>query len=79
MSDLKSQNQLINEEIIPHAANGMLVLIIDILLMLLSLVLFFYDIIFLKHDFNIPLIILSALYLFLVGPMLFAGLKILKR
>jgi regulator of protease activity HflC (stomatin/prohibitin superfamily) len=78
MSDLKSQNQLINEEIIPHAANGMLVLIIDILLMLLSLVLFFYDIIFLKHDFNIPLIILSALYLFLVGPMLFAGLKILK-
>lgn len=78
MSDLKGQNQLINEEIIPHAANGMFVLIIDILLMLLSLVLFFYDIIFLKYDFNVPLIILSSLYLFLVGPMLFAGLKILK-
>lgn len=78
MSDLKNKNQLINEEIIPRAGNGMTVMLIDILLMLLSLALFVFGAGFMRGSSRILLTILCSLYLFIVGPILFAGLKILK-
>ncbi len=78
MSDLNKENKLINEEIAPASANGMLVLILNTALIILSFIMFLYNIINLKGTFSVILIIVGALYAFLIGPILYAGLKILK-
>lgn len=77
MSD-NNKEKLHNEEIIPNAKSGMAYLIINIALMLLSLLILIFGIGFLRSPIKILLIIISSLYLFLVGPIMFAGLKILK-
>lgn len=62
--------------------NGMLMLILNILLCIGSVVGFIYSLFGLDGDGPagkwILLVIVSSLYLFLVGPVLFIGLKILK-
>lgn len=78
MYDLNKENKLISEELAPASANGMLVLIFNTALIILSFMVFLYNIINLKGAFSVILIIVGALYAFLIGPILYAGLKILK-
>ncbi|MEL7655939.1 MAG: SPFH domain-containing protein [Bacillota bacterium] len=66
--------QLHYEEIVPKSMNGMAMLILNILLMLASAAGFVYGLM----NFNVVLVVVSALYFLLIGPILFAGLKILK-
>jgi len=74
-----NEKKLHYEEITPKAANGMAMLILNILLMLASLA----GVILAIININVPsvlitLIVICVLYFFLIGPILFAGLKILK-
>ncbi len=83
MSDINKENNLHNEEIIPKSENGMAVLIINIILMLAAIALFIFSIIYLNRPvkttfLGIIFIIISSLYAFLVGPIIFGGLKVLK-
>lgn len=72
---LKSnEKQLHYEEITPKSANGMMMLILNILLMLASAGGTVFGII----NYNIPLAVVCVLYFLIIGPILFAGLKILK-
>jgi regulator of protease activity HflC (stomatin/prohibitin superfamily) len=83
MTDITSiKKELQFEEIDPKAKNGMLILILNIVLMIVALFAFFIGLVYIGGDFNfaprLTTIIVSALYAFLIGPILFAGLKILK-
>jgi regulator of protease activity HflC (stomatin/prohibitin superfamily) len=76
-----NEKQLHYEEIAPRSINGMVMLILNILLMLASAAGFIFgmiQIVSIGGNANIPLIVVSALYFLLIGPILFAGLKILK-
>lgn len=82
MSELKKQT-LHNEEITPKAENGMVVLIANILLIIAAIALFIFSIVYLnrpeKNTFmGVAFLIVGALYAFMIGPVLFGGLKILK-
>lgn len=75
----KEENKLINDEIILKAKNGMAVLIMNSILILLALALFIFGVGDFSHGFlKVINIIVGALYAFVVGPILYAGLKILK-
>lgn len=78
MSEFNKETKLINEEVIPIARNGMYVLIVNSILILLSLALFIFNITYFQGFINVIAIIVGALYAFLVGPIMYAGLKILK-
>lgn len=78
MSESNKESKLINEEILPKAKNGMAVLITNSILILLALALFLFSIIYLSGAVKVILIIICALYAFLVGPIIYGGLKILK-
>ena len=79
MSELtNNNNNLINEEILPKAKNGMGMLIINTVFIIVAIALFFLSIVYLRGAIKVILIIISALYAFLIGPVLYAGLKILK-
>ena len=84
MSEIMKANeeQLQYEEIVPKSKNGMGALLLNIVLMIAALVAFIWGIIILDNGTNIVLgiilLITGALYLFLIGPILFGGLKILK-
>ncbi|MDF2611112.1 MAG: band 7 protein [Lachnospiraceae bacterium] len=77
-----SEKAMHQEEIIMKATSGMAVLLLNSLLIILSIVCFVYGIGFSAKSENptlgIVLIIVGALYGFIIGPILFAGLKILK-
>lgn len=78
MSEFKKESKLINEEIVPKAKNGMTVLIMNSILILLAFALFLFSIIYLRGAIKIISIIIGALYAFVVGPIIYGGLKILK-
>jgi regulator of protease activity HflC (stomatin/prohibitin superfamily) len=84
MSGMINSNvkQLHDEEIEPKTKSGMGMLLLNIVLMIAALVGFIYGIIFVQngtsHVPGITLIIVSSLYLFFIGPLLFVGLKVLK-
>ena len=71
---LKLERKMHNEEIDPKPKNGMLFLILNITLMVLSVAGFIVAVS--RETFFIGFI--SALYFLLIGPIMFAGLKILK-
>lgn len=77
-----TEKKLIREEIIPKAKNGMTVLLLNIVLMIASIVLFIRSAIIIDNGINISLgiilLIVSGVYFFVIGPILFIGLKILK-
>ncbi len=78
---LLKEKQLHYEEITPHSLNGMAVLILNILLMLASAAGFVFGLMSAASfggASGFGLAIISALYFLLIGPILFAGLKILK-
>ena len=64
------------EEIILKPMNGMLVLIVNILLMLGSIGAFIYSLGF--YGFQPIIFILSLVYFCILGPFIFAGIKIIK-
>lgn len=78
-SSKSNERQLHYEEITPKSINGMLMLILNILLMLASITGFIFGVIHAAAgDANVPLIVACVLYFGIIGPILFAGLKILK-
>jgi regulator of protease activity HflC (stomatin/prohibitin superfamily) len=77
MSD-SNKDKLITKEIIPNAMNGMFMLILNIVLMLGSALLFFFSISSGYGNLRFMMIIISCIYFFIIGPILFAGLKVLK-
>lgn len=64
------------EEIILKPMNGMLVLIVNILLMLASIGAFIYSLGF--YGFQPVIFILSLVYFCILGPFIFAGIKVIK-
>jgi len=83
MTDILKTNekQLRYEEITPKSANGMVMLILNILLMLASAggaVLGFIRAASTGGASNIALIVICGIYFLIIGPILFGGLKILK-
>ena len=74
--------QLHDEEIEPKTKSGMGLLLLNIALMIVTLIGFIYGIIFVENGTSlvpgITLVVVNALYLFLIGPLLFVGLKVLK-
>ena len=77
MSDLNKE-KTVTKEIIPNAMNGMFMLILNVALMLGSVLLFIFSISSFSGAFSIIMIVISGLYFLIIGPILFAGLKILK-
>lgn len=77
-----TEKQLILEEKILNAKNGMAVLLLNLLLILASVALFIGSIVILDSGKNtvlgVILLIIGSLYGFIAGPIIFAGLKILK-
>ena len=81
MSETKKERILHQEEVLLNPMNGMFMLILNILLTLAGLAAFIMGIVFAARyggGAGVALIIIGSLYSFLVGPILFAGLKILK-
>lgn len=77
MTDLNKE-KLITEEIVPDGMNGMFMLILNIVLMLGSVLLFVFSVSSGYGMLKIMMISISCLYFFIIGPILFAGLKVLK-
>jgi len=73
-----NKEKLITEEIVPNSMNGMFMLILNIVLMLASVLLFIFSLNSLEGVLQIVMIVISCLYFFIIGPVLFAGLKVLK-
>ena len=80
MSNLINENekQLHDEEIVPKSINGMVMLILNIVLMIASVIIFIYGVSYMRNIGNVILVILSATYFLIIGPILFVGLKVLK-
>lgn len=84
MSEQSKERILIEQEIKAKSMNGMVVLILDIGLMLLSVAGIIFSLIRITEPFSyfsgvyILTLVVSSLYLFVIGPILFGGLKILK-
>lgn len=75
-----TERKIIQEEIELKAANGMAILILDILLMFASVAGFIYgmnQMVSTAHS-GLLIVVASVLYFCLIGPILFAGLKVLK-
>ena len=78
MSDINKE-KLITEEVVPNSMNGMFMLILNIALMLGSAILFIFSVSsFGGGILKVVMIFISVLYFFIIGPVLFAGLKVLK-
>ena len=79
-----SENEKVihTEEISPRTGNGMTVLLLNIFMMLISLAAFITGTVFVAKEMylgaGIIMMVSGGLYGFLVGPVLFVGLKILK-
>jgi regulator of protease activity HflC (stomatin/prohibitin superfamily) len=78
----EKDKKLLNEEIIPRSTNGMTMLLLNIALMVLSIFGFIWGINITERysgkAFGIFLIMVTSTYFFLIGPILFAGLKVLQ-
>lgn len=80
MSNVANKNQLHNEEIVAKSMNGMGVLILNIALIIAGLAAFIHGINLFNTGYGkgILLIIVGGSYSFVIGPIIFAGLKVLK-
>ncbi len=71
-----------DQEIVPPATGGMPLLLLNVLLMIGALFLFIRGVMLTPEQIStaarVVLIVASSLYLFIVGPILFIGLKVLK-
>ena len=77
-----AENQLHYQEIAPKTINGMLMLVVNITLYISSIALFIYAVNLIDSGkniiFGVILAIDCVIYVFVAGPLLFIGLKILK-
>lgn len=77
-----AENQLQYREIEAKSSSGMLMLVMNLVLYIVSIALFIFALNFDNRGAGqalvILLIILSGAYIFIIGPLLFIGLKILK-
>lgn len=80
MEQLQNNKSMQYEEIVIKGKNGMMVLVVNLLLMLASIGGFVAGTKLISTNFvlGVITIILSTLYFCLIGPILFAGLKIIK-
>lgn len=80
MSNMVNKNQLHNEEIVAKSMNGMEVLILNIALIIASFVAFIHGINLFNTEYGkgVFLMIVGGSYSFVIGPIIFAGLKVLK-
>lgn len=79
MSNMANKNQLHNEEIVAKSMNGMGVLILNVVLIIAGLAAFIHGInLFTGYGKGILLMIVGGSYSFVIGPIIFAGLKVLK-
>jgi regulator of protease activity HflC (stomatin/prohibitin superfamily) len=81
MSDINNEKQLHFEEIEPKTISGMAMLLLNLILMITALGGAIYGIVLMANQtitFGVILTSVGSLYLFLIGPILFCGLKILK-
>jgi len=84
MSEKKNEKdkQLLYEEIMPRTMSGMTMLLLNIALMVVSILGFIRGISlterFGSSFFGVLLIVVTSLYFCLIGPILFAGLKVLQ-
>ena len=82
MSGIANKRQIYEDEIIAKSTNGMPMLILNILLMVVSIAGFVGSVIMVANLNNVALgvvlIILCMAYFCIIGPILFAGLKVLK-
>ena len=84
MSQMNKTNEkkFIYEEIVLTARSGMGILLLNIILMIASVIAFINGIIIVDSSPSeiggILLIVVGALYSFIIGPIMFAGLKILN-
>jgi len=72
-----SERKMHNDELRVKHIGGMIVLVMNIALMIAAAVAFIYGIV-LSEEGAVSLIVAGAFYLYLFGPVLFAGLKILQ-
>ncbi|MGE5676468.1 MAG: SPFH domain-containing protein [Pseudomonadota bacterium] len=77
-SDIQPQYR----EMVPKTTSGMLLLVLNIVLYMVFIALFIFAAVNLDKGYSVVpeviLMITSGIYLFVIGPILFAGLKILK-
>lgn len=82
MPDIQNESKLQFKEIVAKSSSGMGMLILNIILMLGSVALFIFGIILTNKSHNIAvaiiLIVIAAVYFLIIGPIIFAGLKVLK-
>ena len=80
MSNMANKNQLHNEEIVAKSMNGMGVLILNIALIIAGLAAFIHGINLFNTGYGkgILLMIVGGSYSFVIGPIIFVGLKVLK-
>lgn len=80
MSNMANKNQLHNEEIVAKSMNGMGVLILNVVLIIAGLAAFIHGINLFNTGYGkgILLIIVGGSYSFVIGPIIFVGLKVLK-
>lgn len=80
MSNINDKRTIPTEEIVAKSLNGLTVLIINLLLIILGIMVFILGINYVDsgNNLGIFLIVIGALYSFIIGPILFAGLKVLK-
>jgi len=82
MSNPATERTLHHKEITPKTLSGMAMLLFNLLAMIISIAAFIMGIVFAANqtnpDIRVLMIVLGALYSFLIGPILFGGLKILK-
>jgi len=82
MAENTGRGNMHYEEIIPKAKNGMGVLSMNVFLIIVGFVGFIWGIVFLENQNNIALgvfmLVVGGVYSFIIGPIIFAGLKVLK-
>lgn len=81
-SDMLAEGRPHDREIMAKSMGGMPVLLLNILLMLAALFFFILGIIVASNNVSstagVVMIVTGSLYLFIIGPIIFAGLKVLK-
>ncbi|WP_246565976.1 hypothetical protein [Tissierella carlieri] len=76
----KNESKLHNEEIIPRSMNGMGILLLNIIFIIAGIAALVYGINLVDYGYDkgILLIIAGISYSFIIGPIMFSGLKVLK-
>ena len=82
MAEITNSENMQYEEITPNTKNGMGILIVNSFLIVIAVVCFVWGIAFLESQHNIAIgvlmLVVGSIYSFILGPIIFGGLKVLK-